>query len=90
MIERYSTYEAKARFSEVLRKVRSGKRVRITYRGQEVAEIGPIEPNQGTTEDAMRRLEEAGILDPRPPVRAMLTPLVRRPGALERFLDSRE
>ena len=89
MIERYSTYEAKARFSEVLRKVRSGKRVRITYRGQEVAEIAPIEPEPGT-EDTMRRLEEAGILDPRPPTRATLSPLVRRPGALERFLDSRE
>ena len=90
MIESYSTYEAKARFSEVLRKVRSGKRVRITYRGQEVAEIAPIGPEQGTIEDVMRRLEEAGILDSRPPVRAALMPLVRRRGALKRFLDSRE
>ena len=29
----YSTYEAKARFSEVIRKVRAGQRVVIAYRG---------------------------------------------------------
>ena len=39
MAPTYSTYEAKARFSEVMRKVRSGQRVRITYRGEEIAEI---------------------------------------------------
>lgn len=39
MSDTYSTYEAKARFSEIIRKVRSGKHVRITYRGREVAEV---------------------------------------------------
>ena len=34
----YSTYEAKAKFSEVIRKVRAGQRVVIAYRGEEIAE----------------------------------------------------
>ena len=38
----YSTYEAKARFSEVLRQVREGKTVTISYRGEPAAEIRPI------------------------------------------------
>ena len=38
----YSTYEAKARFSEVLRLVREGTPVTVTYRGDPVAEIRPI------------------------------------------------
>ena len=90
MIDTYSTYEAKARFSEVLRKVRAGRRVRITYRGQDVAEIAPIVPEERNIEGALRRLEEAGVLSPTPLSRVPLTPLARRRGALERFLESRE
>ena len=90
MTDSYSTYDAKARFSEVLRKVRAGKRVRITYRGHDVAEIAPIEPERRNLEDVLHRLEEAGVLSPTPPVRVPLTPLVRRAGALDRFLESRE
>ena len=36
----YSIYEAKAKFSEVMRKGRGGQRVVVTYHGQPVAEIG--------------------------------------------------
>ena len=39
MTTTYSTYEAKAKFSEIMRKVREGKHVYISYRGKEVAEI---------------------------------------------------
>ena len=39
----YSTYEAKTKFSELLRKVRQGGRVVITFHGEPVAEIRPIE-----------------------------------------------
>ena len=35
----YSIYEAKARFSEVIRQVREGKTVTVSYRGEPVAEI---------------------------------------------------
>jgi prevent-host-death family protein len=37
----YSTYEAKAKFSEVMRKVRAGQRIVIAYHGEEIAEIRP-------------------------------------------------
>ena len=40
-METYSTYEAKAKFSEVIRKVRAGQTVRIAYRGEEIAEVRP-------------------------------------------------
>jgi antitoxin (DNA-binding transcriptional repressor) of toxin-antitoxin stability system len=46
----YSTYEAKARFSEVIRKVRAGQRVVIAYRGAEVAEIRRLETRGGGLE----------------------------------------
>ena len=39
MAETYSTYEAKTKFSEVIRKVRAGQRIVIAYRGEEIAEI---------------------------------------------------
>ena len=39
----YSTTEAKSRFSKVISQVREGKTVTITYRGEPVAEIRPIQ-----------------------------------------------
>ena len=89
MSESYSTYEAKARFSELLRKVRMGRRIRITYHGRDVAEIGPV-PSGGTLEDSLRKLEESGVVGQGPEQRAPIRPLSRRRGALERFLESRE
>ncbi|HEV7515203.1 MAG TPA: type II toxin-antitoxin system prevent-host-death family antitoxin, partial [Thermoanaerobaculia bacterium] len=59
----YSTYEAKAKFSEILRKVRAGQRVVIAYHGEEVAEIRPIEKKK-TLAASLRELEEQGILGP--------------------------
>ena len=75
----YSTYEAKARFSEILRQVRAGQRVVVTYHGREVAEIRPTE-----------RLEAEGTVVPPSRSRAELGPLAQRPGALKRFLDNRD
>lgn len=88
----YSTYDAKARFSEILRKVRSGESVCITYRGVEVAEIRPIQKTE-SAEEILERLERVGILSAEPGHgrRPMdLEPLARRPGALKRFLESRD
>ena len=42
-METYSIHEAKARFSEIIRQVREGKTVAVSYRGKPVAEIRPIE-----------------------------------------------
>lgn len=86
----YSLYEAKARFSEVIRIVRSGQRVVVTYRGDKVAEIRPVESDEGSFEDRLKRLQEDGSLGT--PGRAVgeLTPVATRPGALKRFLEDRE
>ncbi|MFQ5527067.1 MAG: type II toxin-antitoxin system Phd/YefM family antitoxin [Thermoanaerobaculia bacterium] len=88
----YSTYEAKARFSEILRQVRGGNSVFITYRGTEVAEIRPIASREGI-EERLKRLERGRVLLPAtegsPPGHA-IEPVAVRPGALERFLESRE
>lgn len=85
----YSTYEAKARFSEVLRKVRAGQRVLITYHGQNVAEIRPVEAPRGLAE-RIRVAEEQGVVSPVPERRGKLRPLAKRPGGLARFLESRD
>lgn len=86
----YSTYEAKARFSEVLRKVRAGQRVVIAYRGEAVAEIRPLEKAAGTLEQRLARLEEQGIVGRAARPTGPLRPLAKRPGALARFLESRD
>ena len=42
MTDIYSIYDAKARFSELIRKVREGRTVMVSYRGEPVAEIRPV------------------------------------------------
>jgi prevent-host-death family protein len=86
----YSTYEAKARFGEIIRRVRAGQRAVITYRGEEVAEIRPIKAAEKSLEESLPRLEEDGILGPPGQAPGRLQPLARRRGALTRFLESRE
>ena len=85
----YSTYEAKARFSEVLRLVRSGTPVIVTHHGDPVAEIRPIEQKPQTIDERLDELERRRILvrscePPRP-----LVAVARRAGALDRFLAER-
>ena len=89
MADTYSTYEAKAKFSEIMRKVRDGKHVYITYRGQEVAEIKPVVKEE-TLEERLNRHEKEGMITRRPAKRPPLRPLAKRPGALRRFLEERE
>ncbi len=89
-METYSTYEAKAKFSEVIRKVRAGQTVRIAYHGEEIAEVRPLYLVRASLGKRVARLEEQGVLSrPRKPG-GRLRPLARRPGALRRFLESRE
>ncbi len=57
----YSTYEAKARFSEILRQVREGKTVYISYHGETVAEVRPLE-EPADLRERLERLEEQGVL----------------------------
>ncbi|MGQ0550366.1 MAG: type II toxin-antitoxin system Phd/YefM family antitoxin [Armatimonadota bacterium] len=86
----YSTYEAKAKFSEVIRRVRAGQRVLIAYRGRNVAEIRPIQARADSLEKSLVRLEDEGVLGPAPKPIDRPRRLVKKPGALKRFLESRE
>jgi prevent-host-death family protein len=87
--DRYSTYEAKARFSELLKKVRQGRTVTITYHGEPVAELRPIQKKQGLAE-RMEWLESQGVIVRGRKPRGKLEPIAHRPGALKRFLEERD
>ena len=85
----YSTYEAKARFSEILRQVREGKIVTVSYRGEPVAEIRSIAPDRETLDQRLDDLTRRGIIVPSGQPRERLRELERRSGALRRFLEDR-
>jgi prevent-host-death family protein len=87
--ETYSTYEAKARLSEILRKVEAGKTIRISRRGRPIAEVRPVVRGPDDLEQRIRELSEQGVLTPAPAERHTLKPLVSRAGALDRFLADR-
>jgi len=88
----YSTYEAKAKFGEIIRKVRAGKRVVISYRGEEVAEVRPLPKRKPSSLMArLKELEERGVLGPPKKLKkGDIRPFLRKPGALARFLESRD
>ena len=84
----YSTYEAKARFSEVIRMVREGRTVIVTYHGEPVAEVRPIDRSGGTSA-RLDWLRSRGALAGGEGSRDGFRRVERRPGALARFLDDR-
>ena len=86
----YSIYEAKARFSEVIRQVRGGRTVTISYRGEPVAEIHAIQRRPAPTlEHRLEDLERGGALVRPARARQRFRAVARRPGALARFLSER-
>ena len=86
----YSIYEAKARFSEVIRHVREGRTVTVSYRGEAVAEIRSIRRRRKPTlDERLAELELGGSLVQSTIPRRRLRPVERRPGALSRFLAER-
>lgn len=85
----YSTYEAKARFSEIIRQVREGKVVTVSYRGEPVAEIRAIRGEPQTLQAHLDDLERRGVIVPSGQPKATRAALARKPGALKRFLDDR-
>ncbi len=89
MSETYSTYDAKAKFSEVLRRVREGQTITISYHGKPVAEIRPIAPETEDLEGRLRRLDDDGVLVRAAERQGMLGTVARRPGALQRFMRDR-
>lgn len=86
----YSLYEAKAKLSAIVRKVREGQPVIVTLNGEPVVEIRAIAPKDQGLEARIKELEERGVLVPAKNPRATLKPGARRPGALKRFLDERD
>ena len=85
----YSTYEAKAKFSEVIRRVRDGETVVVSYRGDPVAEIEPVAPPTSSQEERIKELERRGVLIRSRGPRRGFKSVARRPGALKRFLEER-
>ena len=88
----YSLYEAKARLSEIIRRVRErGETVTLSYHGQPVAEIRPLPPSEDDAERRLEQLERDGILiRARAPRAAFPALKARRRGALARFLEERD
>lgn len=85
----YSLYEAKAKFSEILRKVREGSTVAVSYHGKPVAEIRPIGKGQDDLPERLRLLAGRGALAPPAKRSGSLGTVVRKPGALGRFFRDR-
>ena len=88
--DEYTTYEAKARFSEVLKKVREGRTITVTYHGEPVAEIRPLGKQSGTAA-RIEWLTSRGEIVPASSRSVSLLPVgPAKPGALKRFLDERD
>jgi prevent-host-death family protein len=88
MARPYPVHEAKAKLSEILRRVKQGQRVTISERGREVARVVPIEPQRGLTA-RLEALEHDGIIVPGKGSVSAIRSLGRKRGALRRFLRSR-
>lgn len=84
----YSIYEAKAKLSELLRKVKKGHESIITERGKPIAKVIPFNQPQ-TFEERIRDMIHRGVIIPRKS-KGPLPDGVSRPGGLARFLAERE
>lgn len=82
----YSTFEAKNKFSEMIKLVRSGKTVTISDRGKPVAEIRPVADTQRSNDERLEELRKRGAYIP---ALSAFKSSVQRPGALMRFLENR-
>lgn len=89
MRDTYSLYEAKAKLSAIIRRVREGRPVVVTLHGEPVAEIRAVSPRSGGLVHRMEQLVERGIVVRNPSRGSTARPIVKRPGALKRFLDDR-
>lgn len=89
MARTYSTYEAKARLSELLGHVRKGEPVTITHRGEPIAEVRPVERVEPSLTARIAELRRKGIMTRKGELHPFKT-LQKKQGALQRFLDSRE
>jgi antitoxin (DNA-binding transcriptional repressor) of toxin-antitoxin stability system len=90
MRDTYSLYEAKARFSAIIRQVREGRSVLVTVRGEPVAEIRALGPTDKGLRARLDAMAERGLLARGTRGTGTLSPIVRRPKALSRFLAERD
>jgi len=88
--EHYSVYDAKTRFSEILRKVRRNRAVVITNHGKAIARIVPYEEAADDAETRVERLIACGLVGESEGRLEEEAPLARRKGALDRFLETRD
>ena len=88
MARPYPVHEAKAKLSEILRRVKQGRSVTISERGREVARVVPIATplNLAARLDA---LQHDGIVVPGRGAPSTIRPIIRKRGGLRRFLQSR-
>jgi len=86
----YSLYEAKAKLSAIIRRVREGRRVIVTVHGEPVAEIRPLEKDEGDVAARLERLVHSGVVVRAEHPGAGLRRAARKPGALARFLADRD
>jgi prevent-host-death family protein len=88
MARPYPVHEAKAKLSEILRRVKRGRSVSISERGREIAQVVPV---ARATDLATRlaELERDGLIRRTNVSVKSIVPLGRRRGALARFLRSR-
>lgn len=80
----------KAKFSELIRRVRQGSTIIVSHHGEPVAEIRPIQSTDVGLEERIEQLERRGVLRPPLDLEAPLEVVAGRPGALRRFLDERD
>ena len=85
----YSTFEAKIKFSEILKLVRSGKTVTVSDRGKPVAEIRPVAERQLSNDERLEELRKRRAYIPAKSTLSAFNSSVQRPGAVMRFLEDR-
>jgi prevent-host-death family protein len=88
MARAYPVYEAKAKLSELLRSVKRGRTVTISERGREIARVMPIRATPDLP-SRLERLEREGVIVPASGAVADVRSLLRKRGALRRFLSAR-
>lgn len=86
----YTLYQAKAKLSASIRRVREGHRVVVTVHGAPAAEIRSMPSEETILAARLDHLAERGVLVRPSAGRAAVRAAARRPGALKRFLAERD
>ncbi len=80
--------EAKARLSKLLRDVQRGQEWVITERGTPIARLAPISGRRLSLAERLRRLEDAGLVEPlHREVRNLPQPLPLKEGLAQKWLQ---